>query len=217
MSDTTTRPRVRLSRELILQAAVKLADRDGIEALTIRALADDLGTRPMSIYHHVDGKEALLDGMVDLIFAEMEAPDPDLEWREAIRRRCRSTREVLSRHPWSVPLLESRTTPGPELLRHHEAMLAALARGGLPLDRMAHAYAVLDSYVYGFAIQEANLPVQGGEEMGEIAQEIAAAFDPGQYPNLVRLTVDHVMKPGYSFGSSFDVGLEILLDGFADG
>jgi len=217
MSDTTTRPRVRLSRELILQAAVKLADRDGIEALTIRALADDLGTRPMSIYHHVDGKEALLDGMVDLIFAEMEAPDPDLEWREAIRRRCRSTREVLSRHPWSVPLLESRTTPGPELLRHHEAMLAALARGGLPLDRMAHAYAVLDSYVYGFAIQEANLPVQGGEEMGEIAQEIAAAFDPGQYPNLVRLTVDHVMQPGYSFGSSFDVGLEILLDGFADG
>ncbi|WP_062289116.1 TetR/AcrR family transcriptional regulator [Demequina phytophila] len=213
--DDASARKPRLSRERVITAAMELADRDGIESLTIRALAEDLGTKPMTIYHHVAGKEVLLDGMVDIVFSEIENPPTDLEWREALRVRCRSARVVLARHPWSVPLLESRTSPGPELLRHHEAVLATLARGGLPLPQMAHAYAVLDSFVYGFALQEANLPVQGGEGMAEVAQEIAAAFDPGAYPNLVRLTVDHVMKPGYSFGSSFDVGLEMLLDGIA--
>lgn len=203
----------RLNPERIVEAALELADRDGIEALTIRRLADALGTKPMTLYHHVDGKEGVLDLMVERIFAEMEAPPEDLEWREAIVRRCRSTREVLVRHPWSVPLLESRTTPGPELLRHHEAMLATLDRGGLPLPLMAHAYAILDSFVFGFALEEATLPAQGGEGMAEVAQEISAAFDPETYPQLLRLTVDHVMKPGYAFGSSFDVGLGIILDG----
>lgn len=212
MSEQAVR-KVRLTPDVIATAAIELADRDGIEALTIRALADHLGTRPMTLYHHVDGKEALLDLMVDRIFAEMEAPPEDLEWREAIIRRCRSTREVLVRHAWSVPLLESRTTPGPELLRHHEAMLATLDRGGLPLPLMAHAYAILDSFVFGFALEEATLPVQGGEGMAEVAEQISAAFDPASYPQLVRLTVDHVMKPGYSFGASFDVGLAIILDG----
>ncbi|WP_296666276.1 TetR/AcrR family transcriptional regulator [Demequina sp.] len=214
MSDQEGR-RPKLSRQRVIEAALELADRDGIEALTIRALADRLGTRPMSIYHYVDGKDAVLDGLVEHVFAEMEAPAADLDWREAIRRRCHSARAVLVRHPWSVPLLESRRSPGPELLRHHEAMLAALARGGLPLPLMAHAYAVLDSFVYGFAIEEASLPAQGGEGMAEVAQEIAAAFQSGEYPHLVRLTSEHVMRPGYSFGASFEVGLEMLLAGFA--
>ncbi|WP_062378535.1 TetR/AcrR family transcriptional regulator [Demequina pelophila] len=212
MADQAGR-RPRLTPERIAQAAVALADRDGIEALTIRALADELGTKPMTLYHHVDGKERLLDLMVDRIFAEMEAPREDLDWREAIIARCRSVRAVLVSHPWSVPLLESRTAPGPELLRHHEAMLAALDRGGLPLPLMAHGYAILDSFVFGFALEEATLPAQGGEGMAEVAQDIAAAFDADAYPQLVRLTVDHVMKPGYSFGSSFDVGLGMILDG----
>ncbi|MDN4478477.1 TetR/AcrR family transcriptional regulator C-terminal domain-containing protein [Demequina sp. SYSU T00039] len=212
MSEQVVR-KVRLTPERIATAAIELADRDGIEALTIRALADHLGTKPMTLYHHVAGKEALLDLMVDRIFAEMEAPPEDLPWREAIIRRCQSTREVLVRHPWSVPLLESRSTPGPELLRHHESMLATLDRGGLPLPLMAHAYAILDSFVFGFALEEATLPAQGGEGMADVAEEIAAAFDAEAYPQLVRLTVDHVMQPGYSFGSSFEVGLGIILDG----
>lgn len=212
MPDQVVR-KVRLTPERIARAAIELADRDGIEALTIRALAVHLETKPMTLYHHVDGKEALLDLMVDRIFAEMEAPPEDLPWREAIIRRCQSTREVLVRHPWSVPLLETRTSPGPELLRHHEAMLATLDRGGLPLPIMAHAYAILDSYVFGFALEEATLPAQGGEGIAEFAEEVTAAFDPELYPQLIRLTVEHVMQPGYSFGSSFEVGLGIILDG----
>ncbi len=92
-------------------------------------------------------------------------------------------------------------------------MLATLDRGGLPLPLMAHAYAILDSFVFGFALEEATLPAQGGEGMAEVAEQITAAFDPELYPQLIRLTVDHVMQPGYSFGSSFDVGLGIILDG----
>ncbi|WP_267127881.1 TetR/AcrR family transcriptional regulator [Demequina iriomotensis] len=216
MSDTrqdVRRPR--LSRARILDAAMGLADRDGIEALTIRALADELGTKPMTTYHHVAGKEALLDGMVDVVFSEMAKPPADLEWRDALRVRCRSAREVLARHPWAVPLLESRRHPGPELLAHHESVLTTLDRAGMPLPLVAHAYAVLDSFVYGFAMQEANLTVQRGDADAELAGEIAAAFDPGAYPMLTRFAMEHAMRPDFDFGDSFDYGLDLLLDGLA--
>ncbi|WNM28379.1 TetR/AcrR family transcriptional regulator [Demequina capsici] len=207
-------PRAKLSRERIIDAAMELADRDGVESLTMRALATALDTKPMTLYHHVDGKEALLDLMVDRVFSEMELPPEELEWREALRARCRSAREVLVRHPWSVPLLESRRSPGPELLRHHEAMLATLERGGLPLELMAHGYAILDSFVYGFAIEEANLPGQGQQEgLAEVAEEIAHVLESGEYPQMTRLAMEHVAQPGYSFGASFDVGLDMILDG----
>ncbi|WP_062464260.1 TetR/AcrR family transcriptional regulator [Demequina soli] len=207
--------RRRLARETVLAAAMELADREGLEALTMRSLADALGTKPMTLYHHVPGKEALLDGMVDIVFAEMEKPPVELEWRDAMRVRCRSAREVLARHPWSVPLLESRHHPGPELLAHHEAVLATLDRAGMPLPLVAHAYAVLDSFVYGFAMQEANLAVQRGQEDAELAGEIASAFDPAAYPMLTRFAMEHAMQPGFNFGDSFDYGLDLLLDGLA--
>ncbi len=206
--------RAKLSKERIIDAAMDLADRDGVEALTMRALAAALDSKPMTLYHHVDGKETLLDLMVDRVFSEMDLPPEELEWREAIRMRCRSAREVLVRHPWSVPLLESRRSPGPELLRHHEAMLATLDRGGLPLPLMAHGYAILDSYVYGFAIEEASLPGQGEQEgLAEVAEEIAHVFASGEYPQMTRLAMEHVAQPDYSFGASFDVGLDMILDG----
>lgn len=203
----------RLSREKVLGAAIALADRDGIEALTIRALADSLGTKPMSLYYYVDGKDALLSAMVEAVFSEMELPPKDLPWRDAIRRRCVSARAVLVGHAWAVPLLESGTAPGPVSLRHHEEVLATFERGGFALPLMAHAYAILDSFVYGFALQEASLPVQGGEGSAEMAEQIAQAFDPSKYPTLVRLTVEHVMRPDYAFGSSFEYGLDLLLEG----
>lgn len=205
--------RRRLSADIVLDAAMAVADRDGLEALTMRALADELGTKPMTLYHHVDGKDAVLGGMVERVFGEMTDPPVDIPWQEAIRQRCRSAREALARHPWSVPLLESRVPPGPVSLAHHEAVLAALMRGGLPLPLVAHAYAILDSFIYGFAIQEANLPVQGGDGSAELAEQIAQAFSPDLYPSLIRLTAEHVMRPGYSFADSFEFGLDLLLGG----
>lgn len=207
--------RAALTAEKVVRTAIEVADRIGVDALTIRRLADELGVKPMSIYHHVPGKEAILDGMVDLVFAEIDAPRPGEPWRGELRRRALSVRTVLRRHPWAPPLMESRTTPGPATLAHHEAVLGCLREGGLSLQLTAHAAAVLDSYLYGFALQEANLPFGGGEQIGELAEAIVDAMPVDAYPRMVEFTRDHVLVPGYSFGASFEFGLDLLLDGLA--
>ncbi|MFC5380614.1 TetR/AcrR family transcriptional regulator C-terminal domain-containing protein [Aquipuribacter nitratireducens] len=212
-TDEVRRGRTGLSRSRVLEAAVALADRDGVDGLTIRALATELSTKPMSIYHYVAGKDAILDGLVDQVFAEITHPPTDLPWQAALRVRCHSAREVLARHPWAVPLLESRVNPGEATLDHHEAVLACLRGGGLSLRLTAHAYAVLDSYVYGFALQEATLPAHGSADIADVAEQILAGMDAGRYPSLHELTRDHVLQPGYGFGASFEVGMDLLLDG----
>lgn len=209
MSPTTRPP---LTREKVLAAAVDLADRIGVEALTMRKLADALDVQPMSLYHHVASKEAILNGMVDVVFDEIELPPDELPWRDAMAQRCRSARQVLRRHPWATPLMESRTSPGPETLRHHDAVVGCLIGGGLPMDLVAHAYAVLDAFVYGFAIQEASLPFEGGEGIAELAEEIVAPMAE-QLPHLAAFTAGHVLAPGYDFGRSFEFGLTLILDG----
>lgn len=208
-------PRHRLGRDLVIDAAVALADREGVEPLTIRRLADELGSRPMSLYHHVANKDDILDAMVDRVFTEITAPPADLDWGAAMRVRCLSARRVLASHPWAVPLLESRTSPGPATLRHHEAVLACLRSGGLSWQLVAHTYAALDSYVYGFALQEATLPATAGEELAGLADRILEPLDADLYPHLRAFTAEHVMRPGYDFGVSFEVGLDLLLEGLA--
>lgn len=207
--------RTPLSRQRVLQGAVRLADRVGVLGFTIRKLAEELDTKPMTIYHHVDGKEAILDGMIDVVFDEIDLPPTDLTWPEALRVRCTSAREVLARHPWATPLMESRSTPGPHTLAHHEAVLATLRSGGLSIPLTAHAYAILDSYVYGFALQEASLPIQASDDLADLATSIFDQSTMAAYPHLAELTTQHVLQPGYDFGSSFDYGLEMLLDGLA--
>lgn len=213
MAPTPERTRPALTRQRVIDAAVGLADREGIDALTIRALAVELDTRPMTLYHHVAGKDAILDGVVDQVFAEIELPLTDLPWRAAMRQRCLSAREVLRRHPWATSLMESRATPGPANLAHHDAVLACLRGGGLEWQLVAHAYALLDAFVYGFAVQEASLPFGDSEHTAELADQIMAAFPPGAYPAFVEFTTQHVLRPGYSFDDSFGFGLDLLLDG----
>ena len=205
--------RNRLTPERVLAGALELADRIGIEPFTIRKLAVELDVKPMTIYHHVPSKEAIIDGIVDLVFDEITLPPTDLDWKEAIRERCISAREVLARHPWAPPLMESRTTPGMATLGHHDAVLGCFLRGGLSMEMVAHAYAVVDSYVYGFALQEANLPFNGDEEIASLAEEMTAAFPPGAFPHMVAFTLEHVLQPGYTFGRSFEFGHDLLLDG----
>ncbi len=205
--------RTPLSRERVMEAAIGLADRDGIEPLTIRKLAAELEAKPMAIYHHVANKEEILDGMVDCVFAEIELPPADLRWTDAVRVRSVSAREALGRHPWATPMMESRTSPGPATLRQHDAMLGCLRRGGLSLEMAAHAYALIDSFVYGFALEEANLPGGGEGEIVEVAGDLVDAMPPGEYPHLVEFTDEHVMRPGYSFADTFEFGLDLLLDG----
>jgi AcrR family transcriptional regulator len=207
--------RQQLSKERVLDAALAVADDGGLAGLTIRSLAQRLGTKPMSVYHYVANKDAILDGLVDLVFAEIELPEPTGEWRAELRRRARSAREVLGRHPWSIALLESRTTPGPATLRHHDATIAALRAGGFSIAQTAHAYALLDAFTYGFAVQEASLPFEGPDGAADVAEPIMALMGTGEYPHLVEFAQEHALLPGYDFGDEFDFGLELILDGLA--
>ena len=203
-----------LTRQRVLEGAMALADEIGIDAFTIRKLATALDTKPMTIYHHVPSKEKILDGMVDIVFSEIALPPEDLDWKTAMRIRCVSVREVLTRHWWAAPLMESRLQPGHETLRHHDAVLGCLRRGGMSLQMTAHALAAIDSYLYGFAFEEAHLPGGGGEEIVPVAEDLAAFLPPDVYPHLYEFTTEHVMKtPDYSFGSSFEFGLDLILDG----
>jgi AcrR family transcriptional regulator len=190
-----------------------LADAGGLEQLTMRKLAECLGVEAMSLYHHVPNKDAILDGIVDIVFAEMELPPITLDWKCAMRARAASVRAVLLRHPWALRVLESRTSPGVATLTHHDAVLGYLRRGGFSIALTAHAYAVLDSYIFGFVHTELNLPFQSPEETHEVAAAIFEMFPPGAYPYLTELTAEHVLKPGYSFGHEFDYGLDLILDG----
>lgn len=205
----------RLTAERVFDGAVALADRIGTDALTIRKLADALDVRPMTIYHYVPSKEAILDGMVDHVFAEIDLPPTDQPWRDAILARCHSMRRVLARHPWAAPLMEGRTTPGPALLRHHDAVLGCFRRAGFSLELVGHAYAVVDAFLYGFAIQEASLPATGGQDMAELAGSIMEQMPADVYPHLTEFTIGRVLQPGYDFGDEFDVGINLILDGLA--
>ena len=207
--------RAPLSRERVLNGAVAVADSGGIAGLTIRSLAQELGVKPMSVYHHVANKSEILDGIVDIVFGEIELPSAGGDWRAEISRRAHSARLVLRRHPWAIGLLESRTSPGPATLRHHNAVLGALRAAGFSVALTAHAYALLDSYVYGFALQEATLPFDDSS-VEEVAAPMMAAFESGSYPHLLELVTEHALRPGYNFADEFEFGLGLVLDGLSD-
>jgi AcrR family transcriptional regulator len=215
----TTQPlpprRLPLSRERVLGCAVDLADESGIAALTIRSLAQSMGTKPMSLYYYVANKDEILDGIVDIVFSEIELPSPAGDWREEMHRRAHAVRAALKRHPWAVGLLESRSSPGEATLRHHDATLGTLRAAGFSVQMTAHAYALLDSYIYGFALQEAALPFEGRDTAPEITTPIVERFSTGQYPHMMEIATEHVLRPGYDFGDEFDFGLNLILDGLS--
>jgi AcrR family transcriptional regulator len=208
----TAAKRPRLTADRVLSGALALADEIGIDDFTIRRLADVLDVKPMTIYHHVPSKEAIIDGMVDVVFSEIGLPDAALGWKAAVRGRCASARVVLARHRWAAPYMESRTSPGAATLAHHDAVLGCL-RSGMSIEMTAHAYAMLDAYVYGFALQEATLPATAGEEMAQLATEMFEHFPVDKYRHLAEFTTQHVMQPGYDFADEFDFGLDLILDG----
>ena len=202
-----------LTRDRVLRTAVALADENGIESLTMRKLGEVLGVEAMSLYNHVANKSDLLDGMVDVVFGEIDLPSDDGDWKQAMRRRALSARQALGRHSWAIGLMESRSSPGPATLRHHDAVLGCLRRAGFSIEMTAHGYSVLDSYIYGFALQEASLPFHTAEETAEMAQEILAQLPADDYPYLTELARDYVLQPGYDYGNEFQIGLDLILDG----
>jgi AcrR family transcriptional regulator len=208
------RPPVRpaLSRDRVLSSALAVADAGGIASLTIRSLAEHLGVKPMSVYHYVANKDEILDGIVDLVFGEIELPSAGGDWRSAMSRRADSARTALKRHPWAIGLMESRTAPGPATLRHHDAVIGALRAAGFSVAMTAHAYALIDSYIYGFALQEVSLPFNGPETVGDVAEPMLRQFPNGEYPHFAEMATEYVLQPGYDFGDEFDFGLTVILD-----
>lgn len=210
MPDRSRAPRNSLNRDLVVARALDLADRRGLADLTIRALATECGVKPMAIYHHVANKEAILDAIVDVVFAEVYAPRPGRPWRDELAERSWSMRAALRRHPWALAVMESRRNPGPATLLGHEACLEVLRSAGFSLPATAHAYAVLDAFVYGFSLQEAMLD---DVDLANSADQLVAAMDLSRFPRMAEFATQHVLTEGYAFADSFRVGLDLTLDG----
>lgn len=196
----------------IVDATVRVADAGGYEAISMRAVGKELGVEAMSLYHHVAGREALLDALVDWVFAQIELPEPGAPWREGMRVRAESARRVLVDHPWALTLIDSRSNPGRALLTHHNAVIGCLRAGGFSIELVAQAFSVIDAYVYGFALTERNLPFNPGS--GDGAVDFAAEAMPllADFPHLTEL-VRHLTETGdYSFSDQFADGLDVILD-----
>jgi AcrR family transcriptional regulator len=189
------------------------ADAAGLEALSMRQLAGVLQVAPMALYHHVANKDDLIDAMIDVVFSEIGLPSGGADWKIAMRERGMALRDVLVRHRWAVGLMESRRRPGPANLRHHDAVIGKLRAAGFDVAMVAHAYSVLDGYIYGFALTHLNLAFDTRDEMAAMAQDMFEPFPVNEYPNLAEFVTDHVMQPGYAYEDEFAYGLDLILNG----
>lgn len=210
--DRPSRPRTPLDRGRILATAVQIADERGVGAVTMREVGSRLGVEAMSLYNHVTNKDDILDGMLDLVIEQFDLPATAEDWREAMRARALSARRVFGCHPWAPSLLDSRGSNGPSRLRYFDWVLRTLVEAGFSLEDAARAFSLLDSYVYGFGIQQSNF--SGGSEASseEMAAAILESIPLEEYPHLHRMAV-HAMEVGYDAETDFAFGLEIILDG----
>ena len=221
-TEAATTPRAPLTAERVLRTAVDLADRGGLEALTMRKLADELGVGVMSLYYYVPNKDKLIEQMVELVFSEIDLPPTGVDWKTAMRQRAISTREALNRHRWAVGLMESNPMPGPQSLRVHDAVLGCLREAGFSIEKTIQAYSVLDSYIYGFALQEKTVPFESTAGAAAVATEQVREFEARaadeqvaalaeEYPYLAEVVAGHVAKVGHDFGEAFEYGLDLIL------
>jgi AcrR family transcriptional regulator len=213
--EPATDSRAHLSRERVLETAVAFADRDGLEALSMRKLGQELGASAMSAYYYFANKEQLLDGMVDVVFSEIEPPSLELDWKTAMRRRAVSTRDALNRHRWAIGHMEGRTDHGPANIRLHDAVLGCLRAAGFSLQATVHAYSVQDAYIYGFVLQETDMAPETAADFAAEAQRQMDAYEDllADYPHIAEVVGGHVAKVGYDYATEFLFGLDLILDG----
>jgi AcrR family transcriptional regulator len=202
-----------LSRARVLQAGVEMADEHGLDRLSMRALGRSLGVEAMSLYNHVANKEALLDGMVDLVIAEIHAPRPGDPWKQALRRRAYSSRTAFARHPWARRLIHTRTSSGPARLHAFEATIGCLRRAGFSHGLTVHALSTLDAYVDGFGAQRLAIATADVPDDAALAETIARWLPASEFPYLSALIHEHVLREGYDEEASFAFGLDLVLDG----
>jgi AcrR family transcriptional regulator len=200
-----------LDRERVLRAAIELADDGGIEALSMRRLGQRLGVEAMSLYNHVSNKEDVLAGIVDIIIGDIDVTQTAVSWTEAMRRRAVSMRRVFVKHPWAVGLLESRRSLGAAALRYCESVLDVLRRAGFSPLTAIRAFSVLDSYAYGYSIQEKSLPSGSAAETSQATELFVRQLPRSEYPRLAEVAVS-MMRSGMDYAREFELGLDLLLE-----
>lgn len=205
--------RTPLSRERIVDAAAEVADEHGLAGVSMRSVGKQLGVEAMSLYHHIAGKEQLLDELADWVFARIRLPAPQAGWRDGMSDRAHSARDVLSAHPWGLTLAESRRAAGPAVLEHHDAVLGCLRRNGFSVTLAAHAFSVIDAYVYGFVLTEQRLPFEADERVEDYVAELTLPAD--RFPYLMEMVGEFIVGRDYAYGDEFEHGLELILDGLA--
>jgi len=213
-TEDPTRRRTPLSRERVLRAAIALADERGAQELTMRKLAKELGVEAMSLYNHVANKDDLLDGMIDIVFGEIEAPLAGGDWKAELCKRAVSTRAALNRHRRAIGEMEGRTSHGPNNLHVHDAVLGCLRAAGFSIEMTVHGMSVQDAYIYGFALQQSDMSSETPDDFAAEAQrqmrDYAAAL--ADYPHLVEVVGGYVATAGYDYETEFLFGLDVILD-----
>ena len=200
-----------LTTQRVIDAASRVADVSGLGGVSMRSVGRELDVEAMSLYHHVASKEALLDGLADWVFERIDTPSPSGPWRAEMERRAHSARTVLGAHPWGLGLIESRRSPGHATLHHHDAVIGCLRASGFGVALAAHAFSVLDAYVYGFVLTEVNLPFQPGESPDDFVAGLGPIAEA--YPHLAEMVAEQVVGRDYAYGDEFDHGLALILDG----
>ena len=200
-----------MTREAILNAAVALADERGIDALSMRKLAETLGIEAMSLYNHVKNKDDLLDGMVDAVVHEIELPATHIEWKASMRQRAISAHEMLMRHPWASILIVSRINIGPAMLRYADASMGCLRAAGFSYALADHAINAIDSHIYGFTLLKSNFPIEE-KEYAKAAEQLLPMFPASTYPH-ARGWAEEVISGRHSGINEFTFGLDLILDG----
>lgn len=203
--------RTPLTRDAVVTGAVTVADREGLHRVSMRTVGQELGVAAMSLYHHVTNKEELLDALADWAFEQMDTPALETPWRRAMSERAHSARAVLRAHPWALGLLESRQQPGPAILTHHNAVIGNLRTHGFTIADAAHAFSLLDAYVFGFVLTEVNLPFDDGDRAETFAEGLKEALV--DHPYLLEMVNEQVVDKDYTYGQEFEVGLDLILDG----
>ena len=205
--------RLPLNLDRVLGTAIALADKDGLAALSMRKLGQELKVEAMSLYNYVDSKEALLDAIIDRVIAETAISGEQTDWKEVLRERAKTMRAVFHRHPWAMGLLESRTTAVPSAVNNIEAVAGSLRRAGFPPGLILQTVSATDCYIYGFALQETSSPFKSNEEIKAVVEHFSHELSREQFPYLSEILVDYVLKEGVDFDRSFEKGLEFMLTG----
>ncbi|MBA4169773.1 MAG: TetR/AcrR family transcriptional regulator C-terminal domain-containing protein [Chloroflexi bacterium] len=212
-ADSITEPRVPLSRARVLEAAIGLADEAGIGSLTMRRLAQVLGVEAMTLYYYVSNKDDILNGMVDIVVAEIELPTPDTDWKAAIRRTAISAYEVLQLHPWAASLMLSSSGVSHARLRYMDAVLGSLRQAGFSAEMTDHAYHALESHIIGFTLWVVGMNLGSQEDLAGLAADFLRDLPRDELPYLAEHVEQHMKERDPEDEGEFAFGLDLILDG----